>query len=151
MFERLIEDFFKRMDRNAEYETFGEFEDLHDTYFEISEPFQWPTERRYHPPPAQIIPTGPYDTVPCGAKANWEDLSSEVDRLKKELRRRPLIKKSVSEVLNDLTSLNERINVRLKNHCTHQERELFASKVRTMLRRGGLPRQAQQSLQTLLN
>jgi hypothetical protein len=151
MFERLIDDFCKKMERDAKYEIYDQFDDLYDSYFEVPEPFQWPTERRYHPPPAQIIPTGPYDAVPCGAKSNLEDLSSAVDRLKKELRHRPLIKKSVSEALNDLASLNKRINVRMKNHCTQQERKLFASKVRAMLRRGGLPRQARQSLQTLLN
>ena len=134
MFERLIDNFFKKMERDAEYEAFAEFEGLYGGNFE---------ER----------------LSPCKAlDRDRDDLLLEVFVLKKSLRETPLNKKGVSGALNNVKSKSKVIQDNWKNRsyvkqgCTQRDKKLLASRVRSMLRNGkNLPQQARQNLQTLLN
>jgi hypothetical protein len=60
MSERFIDDFFKKMKRDVEYEALHEFEACMTPILRCRNGFSGSTERRYHPPPLQTIPTGPY-------------------------------------------------------------------------------------------
>jgi hypothetical protein len=160
MFQRLIDDFFKKMERDAEHEELEEFEDSYARYFEAPEPPQWPRSRSFKPPLAKIIPTGAYKTFsPCQAMTDdFGDLSWAIGHLENELRQRPPNKRKVSESLNNVTSLAKHIRSRLKNgfyvkqRCNKHDMKLFALSVRVMLQRGkNLPPRARQSLQGLLN
>jgi hypothetical protein len=134
MFERLIDNFFKKMEPDAEYEAFAEFEGLYDGNFE---------ER----------------LSPCKAlDGDLDDLLLAVSGLKMRLRETPLNKKSVSAALNNVKSASKVIQDNWKNRsyvkqgCTQRDKKLLALRVRSMLRNGkNLPQQARQNLQILLN
>jgi hypothetical protein len=134
MFERLIDNFFKKMERDAEYEAFAEFEGLYDRNFE--EPLS-----------------------PCKAlDEDLDDLLLAVSGLKKRLRETPLNKKSVSGALNNVKSASKAIQDNWKSRsyvkqgCTQGDKKFLALRVRSMLRNGkNLPQQARQNLQILLN
>jgi hypothetical protein len=160
MFQRRVDDFFEKMERDAEYEEFEEFAQPNDGYFEVPEPYRWPRSRSFNPPPARIIPTGPYKTFsPCQAMLDdFGDLSWAVGHLENELRQKPLNKGRVGKALSNVITISKQIRARLSNRfytkqrCNRQDMKLFISSVRAILQRGkGLPQQARLSLQNLLN
>jgi hypothetical protein len=134
MFERLIDNFFKKMERDAEYEAFEEFEGLYDGDFEEPQSL-------------------------CGAlDEDLDELYFSILGLKKRLRETPLNKKNVSAALNIVKSSSKSIQDNwtnrsyVKRGCTQRDKKLLVSRVRSMLRNGkNLPLQARQSLQMLLD
>jgi hypothetical protein len=110
---------------------------------DIEEPYQppqWPSSRSFNPPAAQTIPTGPYQTFsPCDAIIDdMTRLSLAVDDLKNELRQRPSDRRHVGNRSDVVRAISRQIVARLQNlsyvreGCTQQDMQLFASSVATM-------------------
>jgi hypothetical protein len=108
------------------------------------EPQQWPKSRIFNPPPAQIVPAGPYQT-PSLCQSILDDHSQllfAVTELKSWLRRRPSNPATVVNRSDMVRNLSRKIVARLQNReyvalgCTQRDFHVFASSV-DALRGGG--------------
>ena len=107
------------------------------------EPQQWPKSRIFNPPPAQIVPAGPYQT-PSLCQSILDDHSQllfAVTELKSWLRRRPSNPATVVNRSDMVRNLSRKIVARLQNReyvalgCTQRDFHVFASSVDAL--RGG--------------
>jgi Putative peptidoglycan binding domain len=120
----------------------AEYEESYDV--DAPEWPQWPPSRTFNPPPAQIIPAGPYQTpILCQSILDdYSELSFAVEELKSWLGRRPLNRATAANRSDIVRNLSRNILDRLQKRtyllggCTRHDLDVFASSV-DALRGGG--------------
>jgi hypothetical protein len=128
--------------RSGDQEAFSD--ELHD----VEEPYpppQWPPSRRFHPPPAQIIPTGPYQTFsPCSAVLDdFSRLAVAADDLKDALREQPPDLARIANRADVVTAVSREIVTRLSSRsyvrvgCIREDLDTLASSVNVLRGPGG--------------
>jgi hypothetical protein len=111
--------------------------------YDVEEPYpppQWPTSRRFNPPPPQIIPAGRFETFsPCDAVLNdFDRLAAAADDLKALLQEEPPNFRDIANRADVVTAVSREMVDRLSTRryveagCSRQDLATLASSVNVL-------------------